>query len=57
MLPDAINLFSPSTACYLFLTVFIREHFMASLTHHWIRKLTESRKPAYLLIPELISSS
>jgi len=27
---------------------------MASLTHHWIRKLTESRKPAYLLIPELI---
>ena len=27
---------------------------MASLTHHWIKKLTESRKPAYLLIPELI---
>ena len=27
---------------------------MTSLTHHWIRKLTESRKPAYLLIPELI---
>src|SRR5471032_3148414 len=46
--------FFRSKACYRFLTVFIRERFMASLTHHWIRKLTESRKPAYLLIPELI---
>lgn len=27
---------------------------MTSITHHWIRKLSESRKPAYLLIPELI---
>lgn len=27
---------------------------MTSLTHHWIRKLSESRKPAYLRIPELI---
>jgi DNA-binding transcriptional MocR family regulator len=27
---------------------------MASITHHWIKKLSESRKPAYLLIPELI---
>ena len=27
---------------------------MTSITHHWIRRLSESRKPAYLLIPELI---
>src|ERR1700722_16911929 len=46
--------FFPSPACYRFLIAFIRECFMVSLTHHWIRKLTESRKPAYLLIPELI---
>jgi DNA-binding transcriptional regulator YhcF (GntR family) len=51
---NAINLFFRSPACYRFSTVLIRERFMASLTHHWIRKLTESRKPAYLLIPELI---
>src|SRR3984957_10203641 len=46
--------FFPSPACYCFLTVFIREHFMASLTHHWIRRLAEIRKPAYLAIPDLI---
>src|SRR5580700_5965035 len=34
--------------------LFKREFVMTSLTHHWFRKLTESRKPAYLLIPELI---
>jgi DNA-binding transcriptional MocR family regulator len=34
--------------------IFIRERTMGSLTHHWIRRLSESRKPAYLLIPELI---
>ncbi|MET3231455.1 UNVERIFIED_ORG: DNA-binding transcriptional MocR family regulator [Burkholderia sp. 1263] len=27
---------------------------MDSLTHHWLKRLTESRKPAYLVIPDLI---
>jgi DNA-binding transcriptional MocR family regulator len=27
---------------------------MDSLTHHWVKRLEESRKPAYLLIPDLI---
>lgn len=27
---------------------------MSSLTHHWLKKLSESKKPAYLLIADLI---
>lgn len=27
---------------------------MDSLTHHWLKRLIESRKPAYLVIPDLI---
>jgi DNA-binding transcriptional MocR family regulator len=41
-------------ACYGYLNAIYREFVMASLAHHWIKRLTESRKPAYLLIPELI---
>lgn len=29
-------------------------HTVNSLTHHWLKRLTESRKPAYLVIPDLI---
>jgi hypothetical protein len=27
---------------------------MSSPTHHWIKRLAEIRKPAYLAIPDLI---
>jgi len=27
---------------------------MNSLEHHWLKRLSESRKPAYLVIPDLI---
>src|ERR1700733_5639206 len=30
------------------------DNHMNGLTHHWLKRLTESRKPAYLVIPDLI---